>query len=178
MLARRLWGGGVGAAVQVGCQNGAGVRAVLAQQVRHAGGGGRPGGRPTLGWKQKQQLRLANKQSGKTFKLRAFGSVGAKDLEQLLGKDWSKSAVNLSKVTEYQSPDVPTESSERGAFDGENNTRKQINIQSLFGPTKPFGMLEKKENKFHRTFSHKRLREAKLAGGGRGAANNKARAKA
>ena len=31
----------------------------LLQQVRFAGGGGRPGGKPTLNWRQKQQLRIA-----------------------------------------------------------------------------------------------------------------------
>jgi len=130
--------------------------------VRYAGGGGRPGGRPTLSWKQKQALRLSQKETTKSFKLRAFGEAGPKDMEELLGKDWmaNSTTVNLSGLSEFKSPE-PSPGDVLGKYEGDNNTRKQINVAALFGSSKAFGELEKKENKFRRTFSHKRLREQK-----------------
>ena len=130
--------------------------------VRYAGGGGRPGGRPTLSWKQKQALRLSQKETTKSFKLRAFGEAGSKDMEELLGKDWmaKSTTVNLSGLSEFKSPE-PSPGDVLGKYEGDNNTRKQINVAALFGSSKAFGELEKKENKFRRTFSHKRLREQK-----------------
>jgi len=120
----------------------------LVQQIRHAGGGGRPGGKPTLNWRQKQQLRLTTKEN-KT-KLRTFGGGNLSEIEHLLGKDWMKKAVDLSKVTEFKSPVINV-----GDRDGENNSRKQIQSASLFGSNKPFGLLEAKPSR--RPFSHKRL---------------------
>ena len=131
-----------------------------AQAVRHAGGGGRPGGRPTLNWKQKQQLRLANK-AEKSIKMRSFGGGDFSEIEHLVGKDWMKSSVNLSTVAEYKYDVV--KGPKEGDYEGDGNTRKKIQISALFGPSKKYGELDKKYNFERRTFSMKRLHEAKNA---------------
>lgn len=125
---------------------------------RFAGGGGRPGGRPTFNWKQKQQLRLLEK-GQRTPKLVPLGVVGDfRDIQGLV--DMSK-AVNLSKLDEYTSP--PDAAADLGPWEGENNTRKQVQVSRLFGSAKPYGALVKKANFENRRFSHKRLAEQKQA---------------
>ena len=43
--------------------------------VRHAGGGGRPGGRPAFNWKEKKQLGIGTTQLLKPWKDTPFGDV-------------------------------------------------------------------------------------------------------
>ena len=115
--------------------------------VRFAGGGGRPGGRPTFNWREKQQLRLSNKDAQKEMKLRPFGSW--LDLEPYFNEKEGDKMIDPKKVPSYtvEASDAATE-----------NTRKTLHYASLFGSTKSYGFLrDKVKHGHHARFSHKRI---------------------
>ena len=135
-------------------------------QQRNAGGGGRPGGRPTFSWKDKQALRLANKadKQQKPFKVLPFGDF--KDIEPYLNASKGDFMVDITDSAEwseesekkkrYESQGVTYEEAEAEKA-RVANTRKVIDPSLLFGSQKTAGVIEKKYNYSGAKFSHKRI---------------------
>ena len=133
--------------------------ATISMPKRFAGGGGRPGGRPTFNWKQKQQLRLLEK-AGKRANLAPVGVMG--DFQDIRDLVDAASTVDITNLATYESP-RDAAAAEAGPYEGDNNTRKQILVANLYGSHKPCGPLVKKQNFEQRRFSHRRLFEDKKA---------------
>ena len=136
------------------------------------GGGGRPGGVPTLNWKQKLSLNLEKK--SKASKLPIFGDVN--DLEKYIDlSEYTK--VDLSKGETFSNLEpymldainnnmIIKDGVKNEGTDGSLNHQKTILASSLFGPSKPAyaiplkGHPDKRGNikrKIKYTFSHKRI---------------------
>ncbi len=101
---------------------------------RHAGGGGRPGGKPTLNFKQKRILGLDK--PFKRFKLRPFG-----DFDDHFEGFYNEAEnnpkhimINLGQHDVWKEPDI----------DYDVNVKKNILVSNLFGSHKNCGMLPSK----------------------------------
>jgi hypothetical protein len=117
--------------------------------VRHGGGGGRPGGKPTFNWREKQQLRLVQKQAKKELKVLPFGSF--LDLAPFFDEKDGDKIFDPTKTPNF------TIEARQGADDPDNNTKKLISFPLLFGSNKSYGLLREKANKGRARFSHKRI---------------------
>ena len=111
--------------------------------LRYAGGGGRPGGKPTFNWKERKALRLAGKNT-KPFKMKKVGDD--EDLEELLQH------IDTSKTIDLLSQDDGYEFNEADV-----DPNKIISMNVLFGPNKPRGRILKKKNYDNKRFSHTRM---------------------
>jgi hypothetical protein len=107
---------------------------------RFAGGGGRPGAKPTFNWKERRALGLEEVGKKRT-KSPVRGDFA--DLEALVDKE---SFINI-----LEQPD--------GFTVGGNipNDKKLINPAGLFGSGKPRGAIQKKRNYGNSRFSHTRI---------------------
>jgi ABC-type amino acid transport substrate-binding protein len=99
-------------------------------------------------WKEKQQLRLANKQQ-KKFKAKPFGDFD--ELMQFFDEKRGDVIIDPSVTGGYKSPDLQVQSAIL------NNPRKTISVPMLFGSAKPYGPLYRKHNRFQARFSHRRV---------------------
>lgn len=128
------------------------------QLVRHAGGGGRPGGRPAFNWREKQQLRLSQKNAKKELKLRPFGSW--LDIQEFFDEKSGATMIEPSKVREGV-----TIKARDPSDDPDSNTKKVLSPALLFGPQKSYGYLRgKATHGKHALFSHKRIFGERRAG--------------
>lgn len=107
--------------------------APLLQQHRFAGGGGRPGGKPTLNWRQKKQLRIARKDQ---MKLARQGFIDD-EMDEWLKAQPGYQEVDLSNVEKYE---IESPITDQLYFD----TRREFNASSLFGSNKSAGGFKKK----------------------------------
>ena len=133
---------------------------VTLTQVRHAGGGGRPGAKPTLGWQARRDLRLVKKGvKVKKFELKDFGDFD-EDIAPFLDEARGDIMLNITDKDFNLADHVGTEeevAALKARLDKENNPYKQIERSRLFGPVKSAGALIKKENLEGKRFSHKRV---------------------
>ena len=102
---------------------------------RFAGGGGRPGGRPTFTWKEKKQLEL----DGKRLKpMRVNADVGLfEDIEPYFNPARGDKIVDITNLEVFE--EDPPASYLRG--EEKPNGRTKIQVSRLFGSTKPVGTL-------------------------------------
>jgi len=129
-------------------------------QVRHAGGGGRPGAKPTLSWKERRDLRLEKKgEKVKKFELKEFGDFD-EDIAPFLDEARGDVMLNITDKDFDLADHVGTDEEIRArkeSMDKESNPYKQIERSRLFGPEKAAGALLKKENTEGKRFSHRRV---------------------
>ena len=119
---------------------------VLLTTVRHGGGGGgRPGGKPTFNWKQRKILGLDGAKALKPYKFKPTFQLFS-DLEPYF--DPKKDVIiDITDLETFEEPQelldrvAKDDSETENKYEGENNTRKQVQITSLFGSAKPFGLL-------------------------------------
>ena len=124
------------------------------QQIRFAGGGGRPGGKPTFNWREKMALRLARRGDKKQKPLKITPSGDWDDLEAYFDEAKGDMMTNITKLDEFEFP----ETKKYGKFEGPNDTRKQIDNFALFGPSKRRGIIVKKyKPRDAKNFSHSRV---------------------
>ena len=122
--------------------------------IRHAGGGGRPGGKPTFNWRERMMLRLARKDEKKLKPLKIAPTGDWADLEAYFDESRGDTMINISELDEFEAPDVVSHEQ----FEGPNDTRKEIDVSTLFGPHKPRGALERKRKpSYAKNFSHTRV---------------------
>jgi len=102
---------------------------------RFAGGGGRPGGRPAFTWKEKKQLGL----DGKRLKpMRVNADVGLfEEIEPYFNPARGDKIVDITNLEVFE--ENPPASYLRG--EEKPNGRTKIQVNRLFGSTKPFGTL-------------------------------------
>jgi len=112
--------------------------------IRHAGGGGRPGGKPTFSWKQKFQLRLDSKQKKKVYKSRPFGDF--QELEEYIDPTRGDAIYEISDG--FTEPEMPK---------GMNNQYKVIDVTKLYGSDKPYGQLTRDRPVNSSPFSKRRM---------------------
>jgi len=139
------------------------------QQCRHAGGGGRPGGKPTFNWKERKALKLDELASRKEFKIKPFGDFD--DLKPFFDEKVGDVTIDLRSVDSFDDESLfpkqslDDENDPKAAFKGENNTRKVVQISSLFGSKKTFGFYERpvdeKKLHFSKTRSLTKFKEMK-----------------
>ena len=98
------------------------------------------------------QLRLARKGEKKLKPLKVAPTGDWKDLEAYFDESKGDIMINITELDEFEAPDV--QSYEQ--FEGPNDTRKEIEVSSLFGPSKPRSYLERKKKPF-KNFSHSRV---------------------
>lgn len=110
--------------------------------VRHGGGGGAPGGRPTLSWKERRQLGLDKK--NKNFKVQPSGFLTKEEIDTIIDVERGDMMVSLGELTSFESP--------TGI---DNNNNKQFKINQLFGSKKGYGILQERFKK--QRFSHSRV---------------------
>lgn len=115
---------------------------VALQTVRHAGGGGRPGKKPTFNWKEKKILGL-DKPRMKSFKEALKPSGDFEDIEPFFDEKSGDMMIDITNLENFEPP-VP------GTLEEQFNDKKKVRISTLFGSKKPSGMIEykKKENHF------------------------------
>lgn len=111
--------------------------------VRHAGGGGRPGGKPTFSWKQRKILGLDRKNIPINEKIRK--EVGNLASEDELKKFVADNKGILIKIEPTDSFTIPKEIMD--ADQDLQHTRKKLNVTSLFGPDKARGYLPPNKRK-------------------------------
>ncbi len=120
---------------------------------RYAGGGGRPGGKPTFNWKQKKALGL-DKPKLKPFKIRPEISL-FDDIAPYF--DPSRGDLIVPIGDNFREPPYPYKNVEEIV-----DNQKKIKISRLFGSNKPSGMIVFRDSKFKgyrstkRTFPGKR----------------------
>jgi len=117
--------------------------------VRNAGGGGRPGGKPALNWKERMALRLSAKNQRKEFRVKPMGNFDD-DLAPFFDSARGDVMVDVSKMDFFELKAQP----EEVLGEGVSNTRKVIDIRKLFGSSKPFGSLPRKQNFSNKQFGH------------------------
>jgi len=127
------------------------------QPCRHAGGGGRPGGKPSFNWKERSALKLDNFGSRNEFKIKPFGSYD--EIKPFYDENAGDVTIDLNKVASFDDETLfpPNVDDEIGnLFKGDSNTRKILQISSLYGSTKPYGLLERKvdEKKLAKKLTH------------------------
>jgi len=129
------------------------------QPCRHAGGGGRPGGKPAFNWKQRRSLKLDNIGNSKEFKIKPFGSYD--EIKPFYDENAGDVTIDLNKVASFDDETLfpPNVEDETGnLFKGDSNTRKILQISNLYGSKKPYGLLERKldEKKLAKKLTHRR----------------------
>ncbi len=129
------------------------ARVATCQQLRFAGGGGRPGGKPTFNWKERMELRLARKGDKRIKPFKVGPSGDWDDIAPYFDKNKGHTMIDITDLDTFEAP----ETEELGEFEGENDTRKVIDVTSLFGPDKARGSLPKKRNHAKLNFSHRRI---------------------
>ena len=124
------------------------------QQIRHGGGGGRPGGKPTFNWRQKMQLRLAQKGDKKLKPFKLAPSGDWEDIEAHFDESKGHTMVDITSMEQFEPPEMEI----LGEYEGPNDTRKQIDQSALFGPDKPRGSIYRKQKpRDAKHFSHSRV---------------------
>ena len=108
--------------------------------VRCAGGGGRPGGKPTFNWKERMELRLARKGAKKIkpFKMRPSGDWD--DIAPYFDESKGHTMINITDLDSFEMPDIE----DLGEYEGPNDTRKVIDVTRLFGPDKVRGSISRR----------------------------------
>ena len=88
--------------------------------VRCAGGGGRPGGKPTFNWKERMELRLARKGAKKIkpFKMRPSGDWD--DIAPYFDESKGHIMINITDLDSFEMPDIEN----LGEYEGPNDTRE------------------------------------------------------
>jgi hypothetical protein len=129
-------------------------------QVRHAGGGGRPGAKPTLNWRKRMELRLNKKgETTKKFKIKEFGDFDT-DIAPYLDEAKGDVMLNITEMDEWDLSDHAGSEEDEKALEArmkiETNPYKKIHTSRLFGSNKSAGAILKKENPGLK-FSHKRV---------------------
>lgn len=118
---------------------------LLSQPCRYAGGGGRPGGKPTFNWKERRALNLDVLSKRKEFKVKPFGNFD--ELKPFFDEKVGDMTIDLKKVESFDDttyfPQNLDEMDSDNLFKGENNTRKVMQMSLLFGSKKPYGMFTK-----------------------------------
>ena len=105
---------------------------------------------PTVfNWKEKRNLRIANKLEKTVTKIRASGEYA--DIEHLFDPSRGDTSINWDLNESYVSEAVPDTTV------AACSTRKQVSMAMLFGPNKSFGLLPKRENVEKLRFSHSRV---------------------
>lgn len=122
------------------------------QTIRHAGGGGRPGGKPTFNWRERMQLRLTRKGEKKLKPLKITPTGDWEDVEAYFDESKGDTMINITELDEFEAPDVKSYEQ----FEGPNDTRKEVDVSSLFGPGKSRGSVERKKKQY-KNFSHSRV---------------------
>jgi hypothetical protein len=118
--------------------------------LRHRGGG-RPGKAPTFNWKQKKLLGLDGEKM-KTFEesLKPMGNYS--DIERFFDERAGDRKVELTSLENFEAESVQEE---------KVNDKKKVEVRSLFGSHKAFGMIEYPQKpKFKFIYRHR----GKLAG--------------
>lgn len=117
-------------------------------QIRFAGGGGRPGGRPAFGWKEKKQLQLREKgEKLKVFDLKNFGDFD--DIKHFIDTSRGDFIIDITDLNVDFSKyfGTPEEQASIAAkMEKEDNSRKQVVPAMLFGSNKTTGQILKKYN--------------------------------
>lgn len=109
---------------------------------RHGGGGGRPGGKPTLNFKEKRILGV-----DKPYQRLKFRPTGQwSELEPFFDPSRGDFIIPLDGLEEYTEPDA--------SYFFKNN-RKMIQPSLLFGSNKSTGLLNDRRRK--QPFSHSRI---------------------
>lgn len=101
---------------------------------RYAGGGGRPGGKPTFNWKERKQLGLDNINK-KPFKLNPQMGLWD-DIKDHFDESKGDKMIDITDLENFEEDPEDLKRLEDKGYVGENNTRKQINIKKLFGSSK------------------------------------------
>lgn len=107
---------------------------------RSAGGGGKPGKRPMLNWKERRTLGL-EKSKEKSFKdtLRPTGNFD--DIARFFDEKKGDLMFDITDMDDFTPPVITEEKA---------NDKKKVRMDLLFGASKGFGMIEyKKKEKFH-----------------------------
>ena len=128
-------------------------RSALQTQIRYAGGGGRPGGKPTFNWKERMALRLARKGDQKVKPFRVVPTGDWDDIAPYFDEAKGHSMIDITNLDSFEAPHTE----EIGEFEGEHDTRKSIDVSRLFGKDKARGAIPKKYNYGNKRFSHKRV---------------------
>ena len=69
-------------------------------QIRFAGGGGRPGGRPTFSWKERRDLQLRERgEKLKVFKLKDFGDFD--DIKGFMDESRGDVIIDITDLEEF-----------------------------------------------------------------------------
>ncbi len=139
---------------------------------RFAGGGGRPGGKPgekccfyncasselnssvisfiAFNWREKMILRLNAKNAKKPVPVQPYGDFNY--LQKNMDAERGDFMITLKGKDQTKlSPEDVTR-----ILEGDNNSRKVVNVAALFGSHKSAGMLPHKHNK-KQNFSHRRV---------------------
>ena len=114
---------------------------------RFAGGGGRPGGKPTFNWKERRQLGLAPAGT-KAPRMRSYGDEW--EMRHIITEEDLANTIKLYDVNDTDPQ--PFEYTEELIYD-----KKIIPVTSLFGPHKYRGAIFKKFNYQNKKFSHQRI---------------------
>jgi len=120
-----------------------------AGQVRFAGGGGRPGGKPTFSWKERRDLKLRDKgEKLKVFKLKDFGDFD--DIKGFIDESRGDVIIDITDMDDFDFNSLlgsPEEQATlKAKMEKDENSRKQIMPSMLFGSAKPAGAILKKYN--------------------------------
>jgi hypothetical protein len=116
------------------------------QVVRHAGGGGRPGKRPTFNWKQKKILGL-DKIPEKTFEEIVRPTGNFSDIERFFNPEAGDRMVDLTTLEDFEPEKIQQD---------KYNDKKKVNTSMLYGSAKASGMLKRpKKERFQFRFSKK-----------------------
>ena len=114
-------------------------KASLFNQItkRFAGGGGRPGGKPTFNWKERRQLGLAPAGT-KEPRMRQYGDEW--QMRHIITEEDQANAINIFNADNTDTQET-FEYTEEDIYD-----KKIIPVTSLFGPHKYRGAILKKFN--------------------------------
>ena len=120
-----------------------------AGQIRFAGGGGRPGGKPTFSWKERRDLQLREKgEKLKVFKLKDFGDFD--DIKGFMDESRGDVIIDITDLEDFDFESLMGTPEEQAAIKAkasqDENSRKQIIPSRLFGSAKPTGNILKKYN--------------------------------
>lgn len=99
-------------------------------------------------WREKQILRLNKKAMKKNINHKLTGKID--DLDAFLDLEEGDLLVDLSTMEEFKSAD-----SMPAAVD--DNDKKVVKMNQLFGSAKPHGLLPEKKNIYSKRFGHKRI---------------------
>ena len=127
-------------------------------QVRHAGGGGRPGAKPTFSWRERMELRLSKKNEiTKKLRIKEFGDFD-EDIAPFL--DEGHVMKNITDINWDLKEHIGSEEEEKALqarLMQEADPYKKIQTSRLFGSHKSAGTLIGRESPKGHTFSHSRL---------------------